>query len=155
MLPAAPSTCDAAGGAYPDACAFPCDPNLRQLVNEEAAPTGGDAAFPDPDLRDADVPSFGGADDAVVGAAAHGLVVEPDVLQIRGRLSRVRTAAAEEDESDDEEENLTPTWHQWPPLVVAPAPKRRRTEEKTPDRSLVTKLRFDRLSGKWYVAPNF
>jgi len=101
-----------------------------------------------------------GVDDAVVGAAPE-LVVNPSLqsvverVQIRGRSSRVRTAAA--DESDDDEENLmTPNLHQWAPLDVAPAPnahKRHRLEETPPDRRLVTKLR--RINGHWYVAlPN-
>ena len=103
------------------------------------------------------VTSLGGVGGAVAGAAPE-LVVDPlasvERVQIRGRSSRVRTAA---DEDDDDEENLmTPNLHQWAPLDVAPAPnahKRHRLEETPPDRRLVTKLR--RINGHWYVAlPN-
>jgi len=84
-----------------------------------------------------------------------GRLARVERVQIRGRTSRVRTAAAESDD-EDEENVTTPNLHQWAPLDVAPAPnahKRHRLEETPPDRRLVTKLR--RINGHWYVAlPN-
>ena len=100
--------------------------------------------------------SLGGADQ--IGADQPEIVVDPlarvERVQIRGRTSRVRTAAAESDD-EDEENVTTPNLHQWAPLDVAPAPNahKRRLEETPPDRRLVTKLR--RINGHWYVAlPN-
>lgn len=147
---------------YDDAAAAPSSSGRKEL---ERLPSPDACEFPAGvdlygDYGDSLDPSMGGVDDAVVGAAPE-LVVNPSLqsvverVQIRGRSSRVRTAAA--DESDDDEENLmTPNLHQWAPLDVAPAPnahKRHRLEETPPDRRLVTKLR--RINGHWYVAlPN-
>ena len=149
---------------YFDAAAAPSSSGRKELERLPTPvcefPAGVD--FDYGDSLDLDPSLLGGVDDAVAFVGAdqpEKLVVDPlasvERVQIRGRSSRVRTAAA--DESDDDEENLTtPNLHQWAPLDVAPAPnahKRHRLEETPPDRRLVTKLR--RINGHWYVAlPN-